>query len=342
MDAWIVRWAGALFLCFACSCADVGVCDPSLEGRDTVVVNNTILYGGQAIMNKACSVGCHLSTATGADRHGAPAGLDFDLLPIDEANAAGMTKSGDSTIVRLTSAQLDGLRKRQRMIVELRDDIWQQVVDGQMPPGGMLGSVMGTIFASSERRPCRAGTSYAEMDGAQTREIMRNWLACGAPFVETNGKKLDQSSAAGMAGDQYLACVQESDAGVTLERLFKSTFSECGGCHNSSITGPPSFLDVATLAKSLRTKSACGGKPFVTPGDPEKSYLLELLRGPNPACNHDRMPAGGLDPLSDRAIAEVATWIANGAPTTAADLSAPDDRTKGDRGTDDESSSENE
>jgi mono/diheme cytochrome c family protein len=324
----VVRYAGCISLCFACSCVDVGACEGPLEGRDTVMVNNTIMYGGQAIMNKACAVGCHLSTATGAERHGVPAGLDFDLLPIDEVKADGTTKTGDSTIVQLTSAQLSGLRKRQKMIVERSSSIWQQVLDGLMPPSGMLTSMMSTIFESSEKKPCKSQQSYAAMDGAQTREVLRNWLACGAPFVETNGKKLDKSSAAGRAGDQYAMCAQDSATEVTLASLFNSTFSECGGCHNSALTGPPSFLDVDTLAKSLRTESACGGKPFVTPGKPEDSYLLQLLKGPNPACSHGRMPGGGLDPLSERAIAEVEAWIAGGAPTSVADLSAQDDTAK--------------
>lgn len=318
MARFLVRCVAILLACAACACTDVGECDPTLAGRDTVVVNGTILYGGQAIMNKACAVGCHLSTATGADRQGAPAELDFDLLPIDEADADGTTKSENGRIVKLSDNQLANLRYRQQLIVNLRDDIWGQVLGGQMPPTAPLASMMSSIFSSSERRPCRADTSYAELDSAQQHEVLRNWLACGAPFVEANGKKLEEPRVGGTVGDQYLACVEESEAQPTLESLFKSTFSECGGCHNSSIAGPPSFLDVKTLAKSLRTKSACAGKPFVTPGDPKKSYLLQLLKGPNPACDHDRMPAGGLDPLSDRAIDEVTAWIESGAPTTAA------------------------
>ena len=62
-------YAGLLVLAsFASACSeDVGVCEGSLEGRDTVVVNDMVLYGGQAMMNKACATGCHLSTATGAE-----------------------------------------------------------------------------------------------------------------------------------------------------------------------------------------------------------------------------------------------------------------------------------
>jgi cytochrome c553 len=309
---------------FLCACSDVGPCDGPLEGRDTVVVAGNIVYGGQAIVNKACATGCHLSTAQGDARRGVPAGLDFDLFPVAEDNAAGMTGSGKSAIVKLTTGQAAGLRKRQQKIVELRNSIWQQVVDGDMPPGGMLQSLMSTIFASSEARPCQASDSYAVMANADTREVLRNWLACGAPFVETQGTRLEKSSAAGTVGDQYHVCQSSQTSSsmpmTTLETLYKSTLADCGGCHNNALTGPPAFADVPTLAASLRTASACGGKPFVTPGDPQNSYLLDLLKGPNPKCKHQQMPAGGLGPLTPRAIAGVEAWIASGAPTTAADL----------------------
>lgn len=318
-----------LAACATAACADVGPCEGPLEGRDTVVVNGSIVYGGQAIVNKACATGCHLSTAKGAARRGAPAGLDFDLIPVAEENAAGMTTSGDHTYVKLQAMQVEGLRNRQKKIVELRDSLWQQVQDGLMPPGGMLQSLMSTIFASTEVSPCKSGEAYSAIAEAETREVLRNWLACGAPFVETHGEKLPKSSAAGTVGDQYRECTASQPAGgaptVTLETLFISTFADCGGCHNNALTGPPAFADVETLAASLRTESVCGGKPFVTPGDPESSYLLDLLRAPNPRCNHQQMPAGGLDPLTARAIAGVEAWILSGAPTTAADLASSED-----------------
>lgn len=317
-----VSSVGLLMLaCSATGCGEgVGPCESSLGGRDTVVVNNTVVYGGQAIMNQACATGCHSSKATGRARRGVPAGLDFDLLPVDEEDAAGTKKSGKRTIVKLKSAQVEGLRARQKKIVELRDLIWQQVQDGLMPPGGMFTSVMSSIFASSESKPCEAGKPYSTIQPARTREVLRSWLACGAPLVETNGKEVEKSAVPGAAGYQYPACVQEPDAVVTLESLFKTTFSECGGCHNNALTGPPSFRSVEVLAEALREESRCAEKPFVTPGTPEESYLLDLLKGPNVDCNHERMPKGGLDPLSDRAIAEVSAWIAAGAPTTSANV----------------------
>jgi cytochrome c553 len=307
----------------AAACSEVGPCEGPLEGRDTAVVNGAIVYGGQAIVNKTCATGCHLSTATGEARRGAPAGLDFDLIPVDEASTAGLTTTATRTFVQLQSAQAEGLRKRQKLIVEQRDSIWEQVVDGHMPPNGTLRSLMATIFASTEAKPCQSSEAYSAMPEADSREVLRNWLACGAPFVETHGAKLPKSSAAGTVGDQYRECSASSSGAAsttTLETLFITTLADCGGCHNNALTGPPAFADVPTLAASLRTRSVCGEKPFVTPGDPANSYLLDLLRAPNPRCNHQQMPAGGLGPLSARGIASVEAWIAAGAPTTAADL----------------------
>jgi len=311
---------------FASGCADdLGACEGSLQGRDTVLVNNTVVYGGQAIMNRACATGCHASGASGADRRGVPAGLDFDLLPIDEGEAAGTRKVGTATIVKLKSSQIEGLRARQKKIVEHRSLIWQQVQDGLMPPTGMFDAVMNNIIASSEKAPCTEGKPYSKLPVAQTREVLRNWLACGAPLVETNGSKVDKTRVAGAAGYQYPVCKKAPDAVITLESLFKTTLSECGGCHDGgSLSSPPEFLSLTSLAKSLRTKSVCGKKPFVTPGNPDKSYLLDLLEGPNPECNHEQMPKGGLGPLSARAIAEVSAWIEAGAPTTADDIDEPE------------------
>lgn len=319
-----LQYAGLLLLAsFPSACAeDVGACNGVLQGRDTVVMNNMVVYGGQAILNRGCTSGCHSSTSTGADRRGVPAGLDFDLIPIDEEDAAGTKKSGSATIVKLKAAQIAGLRARQKKIVEQRNLIWQQVQDGLMPPGGMFETVMSNIFASSEKTPCMPGKEYSKIPQTQTREVLRNWLACGAPLVETNSSKVDKTAASGAAGYQYPSCKPEDI--VTLDSLFKSTFGDCGGCHNSSITGPPMFASLEVLEASLKTKSACAKKRFITPGKPEQSYLLDLLKGPNPECGHEQMPKG--EPMSARAIAEVEAWITAGAPTTADDVSSePED-----------------
>src|SRR5687768_1153527 len=69
---------------WASGCSEsVGECkDGPRDGRDTVVVNGAVQYGGQAILNVACA-SCHSSGAKSSVRQGAPEGLDFDLLPVD-------------------------------------------------------------------------------------------------------------------------------------------------------------------------------------------------------------------------------------------------------------------
>jgi hypothetical protein len=78
----------------------------------------------------------------------------------------------------------------------------------------------------------------------------------------------------------------------------------------------------------------------VTPGKPEESYLLDLLKAPDEKCHYDRMPAGGADPLSARALAEVSAWIEAGAPTTESDVGKMSSDSSADAPTDDSASSE--
>ena len=311
------------------------MCHGSLQGRDTVLAGGQVVYGGQAILNRTCAGGCHSSSATGDNRHGVPAGLDFDLMPVDQEDVAGTKKSGDRTVVKLTGSQIAGLRARQKKIVEQRNLIWQQIEDGLMPPSGGFESMMTNIFASSEKTPCKRGTPYTEMSQVRTREVLRNWLACGAPLVETNSTKIVPTVATpGTAGYQYRVCEPETEV-ITLETLFSNTLSQCGGCHNQPIgTPPPRFTSLEVFATTLLEGKGCSGKPFVTPYKPEESYLLDRLKGADPDCPLSTiMPPG--DMLTERGIAQVTAWITAGAPVTADDVKGPNQSV--DESTDDES-----
>jgi hypothetical protein len=64
-------------LALAACTEDVGECfHDGARGRDTVLNNGVVQYGGQAILNTACANGCHNSQEKGAQRHGAPARPD--------------------------------------------------------------------------------------------------------------------------------------------------------------------------------------------------------------------------------------------------------------------------
>jgi hypothetical protein len=326
----------ASFSLYTLGCGeDLGVCDNPNQGRDTVLVGDVVMYGGQAIINKSCAGGrCHTSTATGELRSGAPLGLDFDLVPIPESEADGETRNKNGqTVVALTSRQRSGLQTRQQRIYDLRARIWDQVRWGMMPPPASQFSVfleLKSIFESDDETPCEKGKAYSSLRSTRGQEVLRTWLACGAPIVETNGSVIaaDDDNPSGETGGypgwQFPICEAEvtnpdgEPVAVSLETLLDGPLASCQTCHPAS--GPPDFSSLSKLAASFATDDEeCDGKPYVTPGDPEKSYLIDILSKEDPGCGHKRMPMG-MAPLSESQLAQVDAWIRAGAPTTDDDI----------------------
>jgi len=315
-----------LSMSYAVGCGeDVGTCNDSNEGRDVVLVGTTIQYAGQAIVNKSCTSGCHNSTVTGENRRGAPAGLDFDVVPVSEDKAKGKKKSSD-TIVKLSTAQLDGLRKRQKVIYENRDSIWQQVREGLMPPDGMFAmfSSLKGIFATKDGEPCEQGKQYSDL--GDQKETLRNWLACGAPIVESAGAVVTEPHTPGVVGYQYPLCEPaEGDSvglvsgPVTLEKLFKAQFTSCTQCH--PLLGKPDFRSVEAAVMTMMDVETeiCDGKPYVTKGEPDSSFLYDLVSKDDPGCGHSRMPQFAPE-LDEEQLAQVREWIEKGAPITDDDV----------------------
>ena len=66
----------------------------------------------------------------------------------------------------------------------------------------------------------------------------------------------------------------------------------------------------ATLVSDTAVK--CNGKPYITPGDPTKSWLIDVLTQNDPGCDTDQMPQN-LTPLSASDLKEVEDWITQGA-----------------------------
>ncbi|HEX5661124.1 MAG TPA: hypothetical protein VFX59_28230, partial [Polyangiales bacterium] len=177
--------AGALcaLITIATGCTeDVGDCyDGGTRGLDTVLNGGHVEYGGQAILNQACASGCHNSTAKGDDRHGAPAGLDFDLKPVaaTSSTASEQNDNGRPYAV-LDAAEINGLRERQRKVFSERNSIWQQVRDGMMPPDGMFAGwkkFVESLVDTSETTPCTRGANFPDIDAKKTQDVLRLWLA---------------------------------------------------------------------------------------------------------------------------------------------------------------------
>ena len=96
-----------------------------------------------------------------------------------------------------------------------------------------------------------------------------------------------------------------------------------GSCHGApgrnGIQLGGSGSDASSIRAALLETAARAPMPFVTPGEPDRSWLLRKVDGDfcGVACSRgacgERMPKGGA-PLSAEARDAIAAWIASGAP----------------------------
>lgn len=132
--------AASVLLAASCG-VDLGKCDMTQLGGDMLTA--TAYTGQQLVQNNCASGRCHSEGAQGSLRVGAPAGLNFDVVPgantPDEQAKAGR---GDAKVK------------------EKADLMWSLIDGGNMPPPGR-----GTTLSSTDK------------------ESIRNWLACSAPII---------------------------------------------------------------------------------------------------------------------------------------------------------------
>jgi hypothetical protein len=141
--AYLGSAAGALLLA---SCGpDLGECDRTMLGGSET--GTLAPHTGQLLLRDSCAAGlCHTESAKGEARKGAPAELDFGVVPASNSEA-------DLAVARRGSG----------VVWNYMDEIWEQVEAGTMPPP----------------KPAGAGPLAPSQ-----KETMRNWLACGAPVIE--------------------------------------------------------------------------------------------------------------------------------------------------------------
>jgi hypothetical protein len=100
-----------------CTAEDLGACDMETAQELVYSPNGMVATKGQAIAHDSCGNGvfCHSSGAHGDDRFGAPAEMDFDMLP-----------------------NPDGLGQ----MLDHAEDAWGLVESEDMPPRG-VGAISG-------------------------------------------------------------------------------------------------------------------------------------------------------------------------------------------------------
>jgi hypothetical protein len=85
------------------------------------------------------------------------------------------------------------------------------------------------------------------------------------------------------------------------------------GCHDAATAQNGLVLAVGQSYGLLVNHESLGSAlPRVTPGDPERSYIIKKLRG-DPDISGDRMPQDGPPYLTPEQIAGIAGWIREGA-----------------------------
>lgn len=108
-----------------------------------------------------------------------------------------------------------------------------------------------------------------------------------------------------------LAC---GDAAVSLASdllpIFDRRCAGVEGCHGAAVSTAPAVFAFLVNAPSTE----CPDRMKVTPGDPERSYVIDKLLGRN-LCGsgNARMPLGGA-PLAPAEIQRIYDWICQGAP----------------------------
>jgi hypothetical protein len=271
--------------------------------------------------------------------------LNFDLIPLT-AGAPVKDGSGNVVAVQLDAKALAGLRSRQRRVYEQREAIWDQIQDGLMPPSKFaafksLASIIPSMFGSDGK--CTGTGALTSLDA--DKDALRKWLACDTPVIETSSKDLPfkapaagaqaYDSAAGSVyyatvqsvGYQYPACGGGGGGGggaPSFSELYQGILKpQCGLCHpavNAAVDFSTEDLAYSSLLGSNGMGKpqmvVCAGNkvPYVTPGDPSKSYLLPKMdkaKASGVVCD-TLMPqtTGGADAAT---VAKVRAWIMAGA-----------------------------
>ncbi|HVZ34515.1 MAG TPA: hypothetical protein VG963_18930 [Polyangiaceae bacterium] len=272
-------------LMLGAGCHDsLGDCDPNAAKELVYSRSGLVATKGQALMNDSCGQGafCHSSAAQGDARSGAPAGMDFDVLP--KPTALGK-------------------------IVSMREKIWDQVHSGGMPPKGYeVGD--GDWSFDVERRP--ESPKLPPLSTDDGKAALRNWLACGAPSVADTT----------VPSWAKPALVRADESAQTWTSLHDDLRGSCvsQGCHDGlpDDASVPGALPVPLLAEEcvvyrwlLFNRDQCGER-IVVGGDPASSALVARLEQENPACG-TRMPPPPA-PKEDGGLAgRVRAWVSAGA-----------------------------
>lgn len=285
---------------------ELGVC--TATDAVTVVYDEATgmpAYAGQALLIASCGNGafCHGAAARDADRFGAPSGLDLDL------RLAGVDGQVDT-------AEVARLRHGRFRTVQQAAAILRTLELGTMPPGGGAGAEALDGAPRYVRLDEQDGlVALPPVGSSEGQEIVRNWLACGAPVVERPVPR-DDGVRAEVAPALTLPPVEP-----TWESIFRDVLGARGcaaaRCHGGTEAGfrvTDSARTHEALVNAPASGDACASMGLlVAPSRPEESLFLSKLAHREGVSCGDPMPIGGV-PLRAEDLAAIRAWIAAGAP----------------------------
>lgn len=260
-------------------CGDgLGDCDP-VAAQELVYgrTNGLVATTGQALAHDSCGNGtfCHSAAARGKERLGAPAGMDFDMLPTPKGLESMREHAGRS---------------------------WSSVDSGDMPPGGPAGRVVANAEWSLDVLGSEEAPKLPAITTKKGREIFRNWLACGAPVVTDTQVPPWQRPPPDPIGEN-----------PTFKQIYDVVLvPQCAtsGCHTPAANaGRLAFGDECAAHAALFRAGACG-EPSIRARNADASLFIDKIASADPACGGPMPPLGR---LPDATIDAIRNWINAGA-----------------------------
>lgn len=343
--------AALMAAAWGCSSGDLGECNldgTTISGEDIDGPaafdiayrqdDGLPMFEGQALLQSSCGNGqfCHTPNAVGGDRFGSPAGLNFDV------GLACAGETVDATCANLqpcdgTEGQseycerLELLQTNQSYTASWGEGIISEIREGTMPPGAIGKQVM-------DDRPWirEDGTPLPEFGTSDATDIVRNWLACGAPVVartEQPPSPADQLTNCDSLNDEI--CIYSGPTAPLPEPQWSSIYDavilpQCVLCHQPGgpgffvldLTGPDpddmsdwaSAAHAALVGVSASPNGPCAAQGInVIAGDPDGSLMIQKMRAVQ-TCGDEMPIAGGVQTIPNPVIEVIEQWILDGAP----------------------------
>lgn len=302
--------AALTLLVFATGCfPEVGDCDPIAAQRPVYDQDGVPAYEGQALVLASCASNgvCHGEPdETRLDaRFGVPAALTFDVQLASFDN-------------QIRDGEVARQRRARFRILQVSGNVLDVVHRRQMPPPSDGPDSPAELFYAQAPAYSNAdGEPLPPANSDDGMEILRNWLACGAPVVERTVARPDGVESV-TAARLIRTPLEPTWTSIYTDLL--STRCNSAICHGGNPDAgfrvlnddPGGTLDsLLSGAASTATGLDCAedGSALLVPGDPDASLLYRKITG-SPTCG-DTMPPGGS--ISDENRMAIQQWIEDGA-----------------------------